>query len=1172
MSDTESIKKILRAVLQSSKTGVPLSRLQSDYRSLSGEFIPLGKLGFSKLEDFLRSIPSVVRLENSMGQLRCFAVVCDDTAGIAQLVARQRSSKKSGSSQVVNCKMRYKPFNPYMVNVTPRSSLRQPSAGKYSNWTADRSAPRSGCSASGDYRLLDRNLSLITPVEHRAPSLPPAAKKDFSTNRGGNSAVNPVNKIPRADPPTEETVPLSSQDTEVALDPYDVEMVQSRVKQLLESCPYGVWMSKLPSKYNEMFCQKLHPQALVDLERWPHVCMVEKACITNHSDRLIYPPLPSKSPTSPANCTSSSSGSSSSNQHSGMLPPLTAKAPAGKVLPSVTLRSPAPNPALPSRLPHCTVSAKDNCERSILPTDTPCRKTRSLAPTWPASTSSASSLLQADQDVLPLLKATFSSPSTSAPTSPLKPCPVALSDEVRQKLKDLLSKCSQGLWADALPKCFMDVYKMPFPEEILDNLSVLCGVCTVEYPFPQNKKKAILYNFCQDDMSVTNSQQTRNNPLPSGLETLGPVVPPPLTHPTEHCPSVLVTEANNTTAITIRYVGDNYSNAQKTMEDMMQTFYSQNSRRHPVSNPEVGQLVAVKVEDGDEMARAQVMEVMTSNMVKVFYTDYGFSVETSRDTLLQLHRDFLSLPFQATNVSLAGLEAVSSHPKVLSTLGSVAIEKILRMETLRPCQQNEMPTVVLYDTSQDEDVNINSMCLKVLQDDTMNNPLRENVVYKDVQVSSVCADGSIFCQLPSRGTVRLTKLLEGMEAFFASQITSESLVFRPFSGMFCVASYKGQWARAEITYVRDNRVLDILFIDLGIPATVIFMDVRGVPRHFLKDFVIIPPQAIKCRLADLPIPEEGWSHEDLLLLKETVVGAKELKMKISKVEEYKGEKVIFMHLFDGHSQELHQSLNHQLREKVLSRDKNAIPASDGNAVDTDLTALMERLNLSSPVLNPIINALPVLQGEGVAMAPGVQPLMLPPPLDLPQPGQNMDVFVPVACHPGYFVVQPWQDLHKLVVLMGEMALYYNQSRSISKMPPIQKGHVYAAKFDKNWHRVQVKGILTNGLVSIYDLDYGKHELVPRTLIQPLIEEFRQLPFQAITAQLAGVTQRQWSEEAAVMFRSHVEKRALVAQVESVQDVSEAESELSERRLTLYLVDTSFEEDVWIHNLMTYISG
>ncbi|MEQ2276432.1 Tudor domain-containing protein 7A, partial [Xenotaenia resolanae] len=116
MSDSEFLKKMLRAVLQSSKTGVPVNKLQSEYRSLCGEFIPLRKLGFSKLEDYLQSIPSVVKLENRMGELRCFAAVCEETAHIAELVARQRSSKKSGHSQVVNCKMRYKPFNPYMLN------------------------------------------------------------------------------------------------------------------------------------------------------------------------------------------------------------------------------------------------------------------------------------------------------------------------------------------------------------------------------------------------------------------------------------------------------------------------------------------------------------------------------------------------------------------------------------------------------------------------------------------------------------------------------------------------------------------------------------------------------------------------------------------------------------------------------------------------------------------------------------------------------------------------------------------------------------------------------------------------------------------------------------------------------------------------------------------------
>lgn len=49
----------------------------------------------------------------------------------------------------------------------------------------------------------------------------------------------------------------------------------------------------------------------------------------------------------------------------------------------------------------------------------------------------------------------------------------------------------------------------------------------------------------------------------------------------------------------------------------------------------------------------------------------------------------------------------------------------------------------------------------------------------------------------------------------------------------------------------------------------------------------------------------------------------------------------------------------------------------------------------------------------------------------------------------------------------------------------------------------LKGILTNGLVSVYELDYGKHELVNIRKVQPLVDMFRKLPFQAVTAQLAG---------------------------------------------------------------------
>lgn len=75
MVDNKSIEKLLRAVLQSSKEGVPVSSIQSDYQSLCGETIPLKKLGYSKIEDYLRSIPSVVRLRSHMGQVRLVAVI-----------------------------------------------------------------------------------------------------------------------------------------------------------------------------------------------------------------------------------------------------------------------------------------------------------------------------------------------------------------------------------------------------------------------------------------------------------------------------------------------------------------------------------------------------------------------------------------------------------------------------------------------------------------------------------------------------------------------------------------------------------------------------------------------------------------------------------------------------------------------------------------------------------------------------------------------------------------------------------------------------------------------------------------------------------------------------------------------------------------------------------------
>uniref|UniRef100_A0A8C7VS05 Tudor domain containing 7 a n=1 Tax=Oncorhynchus mykiss TaxID=8022 RepID=A0A8C7VS05_ONCMY len=996
MSD-DLMKKMLRAVLQANKNGVSITRLQGEYRSLTGEFIPDRKLGYPSLECFLRSIPSVVRMENRMGEIMCFAAVCQETAHIAQLVARQKSSKRApGRSQMLNCRMRSK----LASNFKPRTSLRQP----------DRAPVRSGWS---------QPYSSMGPSRPRTLSSFPALSITISN-------------VPRPTPK--------------ALQPgdYNPQVVQNRISEVLKKYCSGLWLSKLPSVYRDMHKQDLPGQAVIDMENWTHICLVEKPVSTNRADRLVYPPQ-SKPP-------------------SLALSPV--KPPTAPYTSTTTPTSPTPP--------------------SLIPT----------SPTPPFLTSPTR----------------MASPTPTTPI-PLSPTAVSIPKEARLRLKELLSKYSHGLWAHALPKLYQETFKVPFPEDILSNLSLLLDICTVEYPMADNKMKAILYG------------PTTEYKAKVGLPLNSTPMVPPLLLPKEEFPSVLVVEARSTDQVILRYIGEGYSQALETMEESMSTVYSQLSAQRLLPFPSAGELAAVKVEGGEEVVRAQVCEVMTDK-VTVYYVDHGFSEVLSRTKLLELQKDFLKLPFQATTCTLAGLEQFSSELSVLQTLESLAVGKILLVELLQ--HDADPPQVVLYDTSHDDEVNINVVCLKALQDKAMENPLQVNSTYMNVSVTNVCSDGTIFCQLPSRGRVKLNEILDKIEAFFITQVTSESLVSTPFCGKCCLARYKGRWSRVEITNLHGSRVLDIKFVDLGVPASVEVIELREIPPSFLHELMVIPPQAIKCCLVELEVGV--WTPEAVLWLRGAVLNSMDCSMKISRLDE---DKLVHIYLFTSKgSQDVTNSVNHQMATSDLWKQPG--PQKDGLPTLSFLDSVVANM------------------------------LVLPPLLELPQAGQNMDVYVSVACHPGHFVLQPWQDLYKLVVLMGEMVLYYNQREETPGPGDVQKGEVYAAKVDHNWHRVLVNRVLSSGLVSVYELDYGKHELVSCTLLQPLIESFRQLPFQGITAQLAGVEQCVWSEAASIVFRNHIEKKPLVAQVECV-----VEAELPwDRKMIVYLVDTSREEtDIWVHNIM-----
>uniref|UniRef100_A0A8C2CL72 Tudor domain-containing protein 7B n=1 Tax=Cyprinus carpio TaxID=7962 RepID=A0A8C2CL72_CYPCA len=982
MADEELVKKMVRAVLQSSKSGVSLSHLQVEYKDLTGELIPYKQLGYATLDALLHSMPSVVKLDKGQsGEVVCHATTGNEMTHITKLAARQRTAKRTGRPQVVNCQMRVKPAAPLALN--------------------------------GETLITAAFMSLIF--------LAPSILNENTT-------------------PSKPRLPHSA--------PYSPKLVQSRLKEVLNKHSNGLWVSKLPQLYRDLYKQDLPSEALKDLEHWTHICTVslkmpdyhsatrwqpevEKPCSTKPQELLLYP----------------AKETSQITPHSAATPPTHDKSPFHHKKPQ-TQRSSATS-------------------------------------------------------------------KSSTPASPRD-----LPPEVKQKLGELLLKYSSGLWAHALPKLYQDTYKCKLPEFVLDHLNLLSDICTIDYPMPDNPKRAILYAKVLEDENRNQSGLAGSETKEAVERSLSSQTVPPLLIPREEYPSVLVVEAGDTNSVILRYIGDGYSKAQEKLEDEMREFYGQDSNKVALTSPLTGQLTAVCAEEEEEILRAQVCEVM-ADKVKVHYVDHGFSEVISKSKLFELHEKFYRLPFQATKCKLAGLESFSQEQAVLKRFESMATGKILLAEIL---VRQEVPLVVLYDTSQDDDININAACMKALQDKSLESPLKVNSAYMNVNVTSVCSDGTIYCQVPSRGLTKLNEILEKTENYLHSQVTSELLVSRPFCGKICLARYKGKWSRVEITNLHGSRVVDIMFVDVGVQASVEVTELREIPPPTLRDLISTPAQALKCCLADLPVSVGSWTPDAVQWLRDTALHCSDCSLKIAKVDEPK--RLAHVYLFT--SKNFHDkscSLNQQL-------------------ADSNLWSHQKDVFLSSRGPSKSLNSAP----------PGSPPEQLI--------GQNLDVFVSVACHPGHFVLQPWHDMYKLVDLMGEMILHYNKMEE--KPLKVEKSQVCAAKLENNWYRVLVKGVLTNGLVSVFQLDYGKHELVSCTQLRPLTQEFCQLPFQAITAQLAGLKPRQWSEEASIVFRNHVEKKPLVAHLDSVQEASQS----WDRKVVIYLVDTSQEErDIWLHDIM-----
>ncbi|XP_042591772.1 tudor and KH domain-containing protein-like isoform X2 [Cyprinus carpio] len=124
--------------------------------------------------------------------------------------------------------------------------------------------------------------------------------------------------------------------------------------------------------------------------------------------------------------------------------------------------------------------------------------------------------------------------------------------------------------------------------------------------------------------------------------------------PDEHL-EVYVSASENPQHFWIQILGVRSLQLDKLTAEMSRFYNGDTSQEHRVETIIVGDIVAAPYRDHGTWNRARVLGILGSGLVDLYYVDFGDNGELPREHLRSMRSDFLSLPFQAIECSLAGV-------------------------------------------------------------------------------------------------------------------------------------------------------------------------------------------------------------------------------------------------------------------------------------------------------------------------------------------------------------------------------------------------------------------------------------------------------------------------------------------------------------------------------------
>ncbi|KAK2176141.1 hypothetical protein NP493_680g00019 [Ridgeia piscesae] len=455
----------------------------------------------------------------------------------------------------------------------------------------------------------------------------------------------------------------------------------------------------------------------------------------------------------------------------------------------------------------------------------------------------------------------------------------------------------------------------------------------------------VLRNMTDGSTDISINRQMVLDGVVSSME------PPPLELPENNDWPVLVMSVKMTTEVTMRLVGPDHSDK---LEDLEENLSSLAASELPRQEPHVDGVYAACTTDGDDVSWGRVRVISVNGKeCEVTFLDHGDTDVITRDALRPLSRQMNQLPYQALTCKLTGLEAYEKDQKVIDRLVEIALGKtcIAAVD-----DRLDKVSLTLWDTSSDEDVNINETAAKVLRTEDLapKLPVRGGTI--EVYVSCVSQQGDIYIQCQGPGLQQLEQVADHIEDQYGKAGIASAFVSSPQVNQLCIAknSDSGNWYRAEVTKVLPGRMVEVRFVDHGIVDIIHYRYLRDLPEG--SDLRDLPYQAVKCQLFGLPPEGSEWTSAvldrltelmppDELRVLEVVMGAMEGEegRELAQVEVYEiakdGELIA---VSETVTQEEDLWAEEDVFEDAPSEPYNS-PRGDGELNDSD-----PRLQLDSP--------------------------------------------------------------------------------------------------------------------------------------------------------------------------------------------------------------------------------